>query len=52
MQLEVLDWVIAEEAKRPGDFTDKEKQVLQEIRQELVQGRKSLPPENYFATER
>ena len=42
MQLEVLDWVIAEEAKRPGDFTDEERRVLQALRKKL-QGGKPLP---------
>ena len=49
MQLEVLDWVIAEEAKRRGDFTDKEKQSLQEIRKELLKGPKPLPAGNFYA---
>ncbi len=44
MQLEALDWVIAEEAKRPGDFTAKEKEVLQKIRKDLVKSGKPLPP--------
>jgi len=44
MQKEVLDWVIAEEAKRRGDFTDKERQELQDLRKQLVPGGKPLPP--------
>jgi len=44
MQLEVLDWVIAEEAKRPGDFTDAERRELQDLRKKLEKGGKSLPP--------
>jgi hypothetical protein len=44
MQLEVLDWVIADEAKRPDAFSDKEKQYLQDLRTGLVKGGNSLPP--------
>jgi hypothetical protein len=44
MQLEVLDWVIAEEAKRLADFADEERRELQDLRQKLVQGGKPLPP--------
>jgi hypothetical protein len=51
MQLEILDWVIAEEAKRPADFTDKEKQGVHEIRQKLVKSGKPLPPGNYDWTD-
>jgi hypothetical protein len=43
MQMEALDWVIAEEAKRPGDFTDEERKALQTIRKKLVDSGKSLP---------
>jgi hypothetical protein len=43
MQREVLDWVIAEEAKRPHDFTATERKQLQQIRKQLVQGGKPLP---------
>jgi hypothetical protein len=49
MQLEALSWVIAEEAKRPGDFTDEEKQYLQKLRKKLVEGGKPLPAGNYDA---
>jgi hypothetical protein len=37
MQLEALDWVIAEEAKRPRDFKDEERMELERLRKELVQ---------------
>jgi hypothetical protein len=43
MQLDVLDWVIAEEAKRPRDFKDAERKKVQELRKKLVEGRKPLP---------
>jgi len=42
LQLENLDWVIAEEAKRPREFEDKERTYLQEIRKELVKSGKPL----------
>jgi hypothetical protein len=42
MQLEALDWVIAEEAKRPADFKDKEQGHLQALRKKLVEGGKPL----------
>jgi hypothetical protein len=44
MQRAVLDWVIAEEAKRPRDFKDAERRQLQQIRKKLVKSRKPLPP--------
>jgi hypothetical protein len=43
MQREVLDWVIAEEAKRQGDFTDEERRELAGLRRKLGQGGKPLP---------
>ena len=51
MQLEILDWVIAQEAERPGDFTDKERRELQGIRKELVDSGKPLPAGNYDAVD-
>jgi hypothetical protein len=47
MQLEVLDWIIAEEAKRPQDFTDEERQTLQKYRNQLVQDNQPFPAGNY-----
>jgi hypothetical protein len=44
MQLEVLDWLIGEEAKRPRNFSDAERRELQALRKKLVQGGKPLPP--------
>lgn len=44
MQQEVLDWVIAEEAKRPDDFTDEERRELQDLRKGLATNGKPLPP--------
>jgi hypothetical protein len=46
MQLEALDWVIAEEAKNPRKFKDEERKVLQQLRKKLVQGDKPLPAEH------
>jgi hypothetical protein len=51
MQVEALNWVIAEEAKHLGDFTDGEKRYLQKLRTELVQGGKPLPAGDYYASE-
>lgn len=48
MQLEVLDWVIAEEAKRPGDYSDVERQFVRDIRAELLKRREPMQPGNYF----
>jgi hypothetical protein len=48
MQLEVLDWVIAEEAKRSGDYTDAEQGALREIRRELVGSKLPLKAGNFF----
>jgi hypothetical protein len=44
MQLEVLDWAIAEEAKRRNEFTGAERRELHDLRKELVKGGKALPP--------
>jgi hypothetical protein len=43
MQLEALDWVIAEEAKRPGDFKDEERTRLRQVRKKIAQADKPLP---------
>ena len=50
MQLEALDWVIAEEAKDPKKFSDEERQYLKKLRQELKTGGKPLPPGNYLGS--
>ena len=51
IQLEALDWVIAEEAKSPKKFSDEERSHLQQIRRKLLTGGKPLPPGNYYANE-
>jgi hypothetical protein len=43
MQLDALDWIIAEEAKRSGDFKDEERKELRRIRKQLVESGKPLP---------
>ena len=43
IQLEVLDWVIAEEAKQPKEVSDRERQELQKTRRKLASGVKLLP---------
>jgi hypothetical protein len=48
MQREALEWVIAEEAKRPRDFTDKERRALQSRRKELAERGKPLPPGDFM----
>lgn len=47
IQLEVLDWVIAEEAKRPADYSDEEREFVKMIREELLRRRVPMPPGNY-----
>ena len=42
IQLEALDWVIAEEAKRPRDFKDEEGEFLRKTRKELVKSGEPL----------
>jgi hypothetical protein len=42
MQLEILDWIVGEEAKEPDKFTKSEKDKLQQRRKELADGRKPL----------
>lgn len=51
LQLEVVDWVIAGEAKRPRDFTDAEREELQQIRRKLVESKKPLPPGSFNLTD-
>src|SRR5262249_13967733 len=46
IQVEALDWVIAEEAKRPKDYVDKEQKHLAELRTELVKSGKAMAPGN------
>jgi hypothetical protein len=50
IQLEVLDWSIAEEAKAPKKYS-KDKKYLQQLRDKLVKGRKPLPAGNYYCNE-
>ncbi len=46
MQIEVVDWVIAEEAKRPGDYKDEERAELKALRKQLVEGGEPIPARN------
>ena len=48
MQLLVLDWVIAEENKRPADFADTEREFLHKFRAELVASGKAVGNGNYY----
>lgn len=47
IQLEVLDWAIAEEAKHPDDYTAEEKQFLRDVRAMLVKIATPMSPGNY-----
>jgi hypothetical protein len=48
IQLMVVDWVIEEEAKRPGDFTAEEHQHMQNIRDQLLKTKKTMTRGNYY----
>jgi len=48
MQLEAIDWVIAEEAKKPKQFSATERKRLQEIRDKLAKRKEPLSPGNYY----
>lgn len=51
IQLEAIDWVIAEEAKEPEKFSDAERKRLQQIREKLTTDKKPLPPRNYYCND-
>lgn len=44
LQIETLEWVIAEEAKRPKDYIDKEREYLSDVLKKLKNGKEPLPP--------
>jgi hypothetical protein len=44
IQLEALDWVIAEESKEKDMYPDKERENLQELRKRLIENKDLLPP--------
>lgn len=48
LQLMVLDWIIGEEAKRPGDFTDVERKELSELRKTLIENKTPISGGNYY----
>ena len=48
LQLMVLDWIIAEEAKEPDAFTDKEHRELQRLRRKLVETKTPMLQGNYY----
>jgi hypothetical protein len=50
MQLEVVDWIIAEEGKDAHKYTEKEREYLKQARRKLVAG-KPLSPGNYSLDE-
>lgn len=47
MQLMVIDWVIEEETKNAGNFTDAEKSTLEQIRADLIKEGKPINRGNY-----
>jgi hypothetical protein len=51
LQLMVIDWIIAEEDKKPSDFTGEEKAKLREIRSNLRKSSKPIVRGNYFGTD-
>jgi hypothetical protein len=52
MQLMVVDWIIAEEAKKPDDFTRSERSYLKQFRNDLVKSGKPVEWGNYYSAER
>lgn len=52
MQLEAVEWILAEEAKKAEDFSDEERAYLQEIRDTLVQSGKALKSGSYYSNDR
>ncbi len=48
IQLEVLDWVIAEEAKNSEQYPEKEREFLQKTRKDLVESKKPIARGHYY----
>lgn len=48
LQLMALEWVIAEEAKRPEDFTDEEREELSRLRSTLIETKTPMRRGNYY----
>lgn len=44
LQIETLEWVIAEEAKRPKDYIDEEREYLSSVLKELRDRKEPLSP--------
>jgi hypothetical protein len=51
IQLEALDWVIAEEAKDSKKYPEKEREFLQKLRNDLVQNKKPITRGSYYPIE-
>jgi hypothetical protein len=49
IQIEVLEWTIAEEEKRPEDFSIEEREHLKAVLAKLRQSKDPLPPRWPFA---
>ena len=47
IQLMVINWIIEQESASPNDFTDREREYMQEIRDELVKSQKPRTRGNY-----
>jgi hypothetical protein len=43
----VINWIIEQESASPNDFTDREREYMQEIRDELVKSQKPRTRGNY-----
>lgn len=52
MQLMVIEWVQAEETKRPKDFMDEERVYLEKLRNDLLTSGEAIKRGGYAATER
>lgn len=52
MQVMVVDWIIAEEAKKPSDFTDGDRAYLAKFRADLIESHKPVTWGNYYSNER
>ncbi len=51
IQLDAIDWVIAEEAKKPKNYIDNERNLLGEIRADLTKSSKAMSPGNYYGSQ-
>jgi hypothetical protein len=52
LQLLVVEWIIAEEAKSAANFSEKEHATLKKIRDRLANGNKAMKSGNFYMTDR